>query len=48
MVPKDLQREVWRVYVPGQERYHTRVTPEYIAVQKRVVEYVAAKEGIHD
>lgn len=44
MVPKDLQREVWRTYVPGQE---TRKDPTdaYLAAYRRAVNAVAALEG---
>ena len=45
MVPRDLQRAIWRVYVPGQERNHNLVTSEYMAVQKRAVDAVAALEA---
>ncbi len=44
MVPRDLQKAVWREYVPGQE-IRKDPTPEYMAVQAAAVDAVAAKEG---
>jgi len=43
MVPRDLQKAVWREYVTGQE---TRKDPTdaYMAVQAAAVDAVAAKE----
>lgn len=43
MIPKRMQRELWAVYVPGQEE---RKDPsrEYLQVAKRLVHYVAEKE----
>jgi len=39
MVPKDLQRQVWRHYRPGQEK-DKRPSAEYLQVRKQVVEAV--------
>jgi hypothetical protein len=44
MVPRELQRRVWRAYVPGQE-IRKDPTDEYIEVQREVVAYVARLEG---
>lgn len=45
MVPKKLQKEVWQTYVEGQE-ITKDPTIEYLKVQKKVVNFVAHKEGI--
>lgn len=39
-----MQRELWRVYVPGQE---VRKDPnrEYLTVARRLINYVAEKEA---
>lgn len=46
MVPKDLQRELWRVYLPGQEAGLAPVTGEYILVQIACRVAIAQREGI--
>ena len=47
MVPKNLRDEVWSRYVPGQE-IRKDPSSEYLDVMRRVIEAVAAKEGIED
>jgi len=43
MVPPNLQREVWRTYVPGQEK-RKDPTVEYLRVAGEAIEAVARKE----
>jgi hypothetical protein len=43
MLPRDLQREVWRAYRPGQE-VDKRPSAEYLDVMKRAVDAVARIE----
>ena len=45
MVPRDLQKAVWREYVPGQE-IRKDPTPAYMAVQAAAVDAVAAMERV--
>jgi hypothetical protein len=40
-----MQAEIWTVYVPGQEIDKTP-TGEYLTVARKVIDYVAEKEGI--
>lgn len=44
MVPRDLQKEVWRNYTPGQEITKSP-TAEYLLIAKQAVEHVAIIEG---
>lgn len=46
MVPRDLQKAIWRTYTPGQERDHSLVTKEYLEVQPRAVQAVYDKEHL--
>lgn len=43
MVPRDIQRLVWRHYRPGQE-IDKRPTREYLDVMRRAIEAVAKQE----
>ena len=43
MVPRDLQREIWRTYRLGQE-VDKRPSPEYITTQRKAVYAVFEKE----
>jgi hypothetical protein len=43
MVPRELQREVWAHYVPGQE-VRKDPTPDYLTVMQRAIDAVAAAE----
>ena len=47
MVPRDLQREVWATYQPGQERLDgtADVTIRYVDAAQAAVAVVAHKEG---
>lgn len=45
MVPVTLQRELWRVYKPGQERGEAEVTAAYLVVQTRCRIAIAEREG---
>lgn len=40
-VPRDLQREIWRLYEPGQEQTKD-ASAEYLAVASRAIAAVAA------
>lgn len=44
MVPAKLQRELWAVYVDGQED-RKDPTPEYLVASERCILAVAVKEG---
>jgi hypothetical protein len=44
MVPRDLQREVWRWYAPGQENTK-RVSPEWLRAARNAIDHVAALEN---
>lgn len=44
MVPKKLQQDVWRTYVPGQEN-RKDPTDEYMKAHRAAIAAVAAKEG---
>lgn len=44
LVPAQLQRAVWRAYVPGQE-WRKDPTPLYLLVQRLAVGVVALSEG---
>lgn len=44
MVPRDLQKAVWREYRPGQERTKTPTTA-YLEVAFQAIEAVAKAEG---
>ncbi len=43
MVPRDLQREIWHTYRPGQE-IDKRPSREYMDVQQRAIAAVADRE----
>ncbi len=45
MVPRDLQRLVWRHYRPGQEM-DKRPTAEYLTVMKRAIDAVAMQSRV--
>jgi hypothetical protein len=45
MVPVSLQRELWRVYQPGQEAGKAPVTTAYLVVQTRCRIAIAEREG---
>jgi hypothetical protein len=45
MVPRDLQRAVWREYRPGQE-ITKNPSAAYLEVMQRAIEAVAEAEGI--
>lgn len=45
MVPPPLQRELWRVYKPGQEAGKAPVTTAYLVVQTRCRIAIAEREG---
>jgi hypothetical protein len=44
MVPRAIQREVWREYVPGQE-VRKDPTSKYLDVMRRAIEAVALAEA---
>lgn len=44
MIPRDMQQRLWAVYVPGQEQ-RKDPTPEYLAVARELIEYVARECG---
>ncbi len=44
MVPRDLQREVWRTYRRGQE-IDKRPSPDYLMAARNAINAAAAKEG---
>jgi hypothetical protein len=44
MVPRELQRAIWRTYSPGQEYGEAPVTPAYLDAARAAKEAVRAKE----
>ena len=44
MVPREMQRRVWAVYVPGQE-VRKDPTPQYLEVTRSVIDFVASREA---
>lgn len=44
MVPRVMQREIWRLYVPGQENDRTKVTADYLAFTRKVIDFVYRSE----
>ncbi len=44
MVPKNLQRDVWRVYLPGQEQGTAPVTDEYLKAARAAIDWVSNAE----
>lgn len=46
MVPKDLQREVWRTYQPGQERGVAKPTKEWHDAADAAIDYVDEIESM--
>jgi hypothetical protein len=45
MLPKAMQRDVWREYRPGQE-IDKQSSAEYLAVTRRAVAFIAQREGM--
>lgn len=45
MVPRDLQKEVWAQYEPGQEQGTAEVSEAYLEVTTKAIEAVAKKEA---
>lgn len=45
MVPKDMQKAVWRAYRPGQE-VDKNPSPQYLRVAGAAINAVAEKEGL--
>lgn len=45
LVPPELQRAIWRLYNPGQEKGSADVSREYVDVAKAAIAAVAAAEG---
>lgn len=45
MVPRNLQRLVWRHYQPGQENFEVQPTEEYFRVTKEAQRVVLSKEA---
>ena len=43
-VPRDLQKAVWRTYVPGQEKRRGRPSDAYIAAARAAIDAVARIE----
>lgn len=44
LVPRELQRQVWSAYVPGQE-VKKNPTPMYLDIMQQAIRAVARKEG---
>lgn len=47
MVPKDIQRRVWKTYRPGQER-DKEPSDAYLHAQQSAIAHVALEEGNFD
>lgn len=46
MVPRDIQKLIWRHYRRGQESDGKPITPEYLDAVKRAIRDVAEQEGL--
>ncbi len=44
MTPPDIQKRIWKEYVPGQE-IRKDPTPEYLSVMREAIKAVAVREG---